>query len=204
MNYLPVLQLGSPLSYLLAFLLPALDAILPIVPSETAVVALGVATAASTDPRIAVLVLLAALGAFLGDNLSYLLGRHFGPAVNRRFFSDEKGSKRQAWAARSLDRYGARLIVLCRFLPGGRTAVTLSCGLLRYHHRRFMAATAVAGLLWASYAFFVGRLGGKAFESRPWAGFLFSFGTIFALSALVELLRRGLGWWQRSRAKQRP
>jgi membrane protein DedA with SNARE-associated domain len=49
-------------SYLVAFILPALDALLPIVPSETAIITLGVATAGSTDPRIGVLVVLAAAG----------------------------------------------------------------------------------------------------------------------------------------------
>ena len=48
------------------------------------VIALGVATAGSVDPRIALLVACVAEGAFLGDNLCYLLGRRFGPAVQRR------------------------------------------------------------------------------------------------------------------------
>lgn len=50
------LDIGSPVSYLIAILVPALDALIPVLPSETAVIALGVATAGSTDPRIAVLV----------------------------------------------------------------------------------------------------------------------------------------------------
>src|ERR1022692_4644773 len=50
---LSLLNLSSPVTYLIAVLLPALDALLPVVPSETAIVALGVATAGSTDPRIA-------------------------------------------------------------------------------------------------------------------------------------------------------
>ena len=81
MSHLSVLQLDSPISYLLAVVLPAVDALFPLVPSETVIVALGVATAGSADPRIALLVGLAAAGAFLGDNLSYLLGRRFGPAL---------------------------------------------------------------------------------------------------------------------------
>ena len=79
MSALTTLQVGSALSYLVAVALPALDAIFPVLPSETAVIALGVATAGSADPRIALLVACAAAGAFLGDNLSYLLGRRFGP-----------------------------------------------------------------------------------------------------------------------------
>ena len=69
------LAINSPVSYLIALLLPLLDVIIPVLPSETAIITLGVATAGSTDPRIAILVALAALGAFLGDNLAYLIGR---------------------------------------------------------------------------------------------------------------------------------
>jgi membrane-associated protein len=144
MSALASLQVDSALSYLIAFVLPALDAIFPVVPSETAVIALGVATAGSVDPRTAVLVGCAAAGAFLGDNLCYLLGRRFGPAVERRFFATAKGKKARAWAERSLDRFGLPLIVICRFIPGGRTAVTLPCGLTRYRRRRFVPATAAS------------------------------------------------------------
>lgn len=190
----PQLALSSPLSYLIAFLFPALDAILPLVPSETVIIALGVATAGSADPRIGVLVALAACGAFTGDNVCYFLGRRFGPAAERRVFSGERGQRRRAWATRALDRFGARLIVVCRFIPGGRTAVTLTCGVVGYPWRRFALATAAAGLLWAGYAFLLGRLGGAAFEDQPWIGFLIAFGSTLAVTGLIELVRRLRPW----------
>src|SRR5215471_10883796 len=101
-------------------LVPALDALIPVLPSETVVIGLGVATAGSADPRIGVLVAMAALGAFLGDNAAYLIGRYW--SGGQRLFAGEKGARRRAWAQRSLDRFGTRLIIACRFIPGGRTA----------------------------------------------------------------------------------
>ena len=190
MNALASLQVDALLSYAIAIVLPALDAILPLLPSETAVITLGVATAGSTDPRIGLLVACSAAGAFLGDNLCYLLGRRFGPRIERRFFRGEKGARRLAWAERSLERYGMPLIVACRFIPGGRTAVTLCCGIVRYQQRRFVIATAIAGVIWASYSFFIGRLGGKAFEDKPWAGLLLALGVAVGISVLIELVRR--------------
>ena len=184
------LDVGSPASYLIAVLVPALDALIPLLPSETAVIALGVATAGSADPRIAVLVVLAAAGAFLGDNAAYLLGRRFGPAVSRRIFAGERGAHRRAWAQRSLEKYGIRIIVGCRFIPGGRTAVTLTCGLIGYPRRSFILGTGLAGVLWASYAFFIGRLGGQTFEGRPWAGLLVGLGITLAVSGVIEVARR--------------
>jgi len=184
------LQVDSALSYLIAFVIPALDAVFPVLPSESAIIALGVATAGSADPRIALLIGCAAAGAFVGDNLSYLLGRRFGPAVQRRFFATPKGAKARAWAERSLDKYGTQLIVVCRFIPGGRTAVTLTCGLTGYPRRRFAAATALAAVIWALYAFFIGRIGGQAFEDNPWAGLVIAFGASIAISAVIEVIRR--------------
>jgi membrane-associated protein len=201
-----LLNLSSPATYLIAVLLPALDALLPVVPSETAIVALGVATAGSTDPRIALLIALAAFGAFLGDNVNYLLGRRFGPAVARRFLSGERGTRQRAWAERSLGQFGARLIVACRFIPAGRTVVTLTCGLVGYRRRSFVIATAVAGVIWASYAFAIGRLGGRAFEDKPWAGLLLALGVVVVVSAVAEVLRRTRPWrWlRRSRDPEAP
>ena len=189
-----LLNLSSPATYLIAVLLPALDALLPLVPSETAIIALGVATAGSTDPRIALLIVLAAFGAFLGDNVNYWLGRRFGPAVTRRFLSGERGARQLAWAERSLGQFGARLIIACRFIPAGRTVVTLTCGLVGYQWRSFVIATAVAGVIWASYAFAIGRLGGRAFQDKPWAGLLLALGVVVVVSVVVEAARRFRPW----------
>jgi membrane-associated protein len=201
MTALTVLQVSSLLSYVVAIVLPALDAVLPVVPSETVVIALGVATSGSADPRIALLVACAALGAFLGDNLAYLVGRRFGPWAERRFFKGAKGAERRAWAERSLERFGMPLIILCRFVPGGRTAVTLCCGMVGYNRRRFVIATAIAGSAWAVYSFFLGRLGGHAFADKPWAGLLVAFGVTAAISGLIEGGRRIAAIRRRSRSR---
>jgi membrane protein DedA with SNARE-associated domain len=198
------LQVDSVISYLVAFVIPALDAVFPVLPSETAVIALGVATAGSVDPRIGLLVACAAAGAFAGDNLCYLLGRRFGPVVERRFFSTAKGKATRAWAERSLHHFGIPLIIVCRFIPGGRTAVTLSCGLIGYQRRRFVIGTAAAGLIWATYAFWIGRLGGKAFEDKPWAGLLIAFGATLVFSGLVEAGRRIVARRRMIRDSRRP
>jgi membrane-associated protein len=203
-TWLTQLAVGSPVSYLLALLVPALDAVIFVLPSETAVIALGVATAGSTDPRIGLLVALAAAGAFLGDNGAYWLGSHFGPAVGERVFGGARGAARRAWAERVLHRFGARIIVGCRFIPGGRTAVTVTCGLIGYPRRSFVPATACAGVLWAGYAFLIGRLGGRAFEDRPWAGLLLAVAAVAAVSMLLEGGRRARRWYAVRKARREP
>ncbi|MGP7998550.1 MAG: hypothetical protein ACLPKI_14700 [Streptosporangiaceae bacterium] len=76
--------------------------------------------------------------------------------------------------------------------------------MVRYPWPRFAAATLCAGVIWASYAFFPGRLGGKTFEDRPWLGFLLAFGVALAVSAVLELVCRArpgrvLRWLHQSR-----
>ncbi len=194
MTGLSHLGVSSLLSYVIAVLLPAFDALIPVLPSEAAVIALGVATAGTADPRAAVLVALAASGAFLGDNAAYLLGRRFGPGAGRRVFAGERGARRRAWSERSLHRFGARMIIGCRFIPGGRTAVTLTCGVVGYPRRRFVVATACAAVIWASYAFLIGRIGGKAFADQPWLGLLLALGLTVVVSAAIEAARRARAW----------
>lgn len=183
------LQVDSLWSYLAAILLPGLDALVPVLPGDTVIIGLGVATAGSTDPRLALLVACAALGAFTGDNLSYWLGSRFEPFVKRRYFDRGKGQTQRAWAERSLARLGMPLIVVSRFVPGGRTVATLTCGVTSYDRRRFVAATAMAGIAWALYAFFAGRLGGRAFEDRPLVGMLVASAASLAVTSLIGLVR---------------
>src|SRR5262249_60986537 len=98
-------------------------------------------------------ILAAAAGAFAGDNLSYLIGRRFGSLAERRLFSSSRGRAARQWAERSLARYGVPLIIACRFIPGGRTAVTVACGLTGYSRRKVVARTRAAAVIWVLYAF---------------------------------------------------
>src|SRR5258707_1137393 len=111
---------------------------------------------------------------------------------------DVPAARRRAGAEHSLQRFGMQIIMFCRFIPGGRTAVTLSCGLIGYPRRRFITATAAAGIIWALYSFFIGRLGGKAFEGNPWAGFLIAFAAAIVVSGLIEAARRIRSRWPRT------
>ena len=118
----------------------------------------------------------AAAGAVAGDNIGYLVGRRFGPAVTSRFFRGEKAGQRLSWARRQLGERGGQLILVGRFIPGGRTVVTLSAGMLHFRWIRFLAFDAVAALVWALYAAFLGYFGGRAFENAAWKGLLLALG----------------------------
>jgi membrane-associated protein len=187
---------GSPWTYGLIFAVAALDAVFPFVPSESVVITAGV-LAAQGDLRLELIIPVAALGAMCGDNTSYLIGSRLGRPAARKFLRGERGKKALEWGEKTLTEHGGLLIVVARFVPGGRTATTFAAGTLEYPWRRkFLPYDAIAGCLWASYAALVGYFGGKTFEDSPWKALLLAFGIAFAVVIVVELIRRlGIHQW---------
>ena len=177
---------ASGWAYAIIFVFAFLDALIPIVPSETAVITAGV-VAASGDLSLGLIIPAAAAGAFLGDNTAYLIGHRFGGRASERFFQGDKAKRRVDWAEEQLSERGGELIVVGRFIPGGRTAVALSAGTLGYRWRRFVVFDAVATVIWASYSALLGYYGGKTFESF-W-GLLLALTTAFAIAGSIELVR---------------
>jgi membrane protein DedA with SNARE-associated domain len=185
---------GAWWSYLVIFAVAYLDVIIPLVPSETVVVTAGV-IASTGDLVLPLVILLGALGAFLGDNTVYFIGRRWGDSVKRRFFSSTKARERLDWADRQLDERGGELIIVARFIPGGRTAVCLSAGGLGMTWRRFAIFDAIAGVVWASYAALLGYVGGSQFEEAPWKGLILALVIAFSIAGAIELVR----WLMRRR-----
>jgi membrane protein DedA with SNARE-associated domain len=179
---------ASGWAYAIVFLFALLDALVPVVPSETSVITAGVVAAAG-DLSLPLVIAAAAGGALAGDNSAYLLGRRYGLRVKERFFRGAKARKRIGWAERQLAERGGELIVVARFIPGGRTAVTLSAGTLRFPWRRFVLFDLAAALGWATYAGLLGYFGGRAFEDAAWKGLLLALAIAFAVAGGVELLR---------------
>jgi membrane protein DedA with SNARE-associated domain len=186
---------ASGWAYAIIFVFAFLDALIPIVPSETAVITAGV-VAASGDLSLALIIPAAAAGAFLGDNTGYFIGHRWGARASERFFTGDKAKHRLDWAEEQLDERGGQLIVVARFIPGGRTAVALSAGTLGYRWRRFVIYDLIATLIWASYSALLGYYGGKTFESF-W-GLALALLTAFALAGSTELVR----WLLRRRRKK--
>lgn len=185
---------ASGWAYAILFVLAFLDALIPIVPSETSVITAGV-LASSGKLSLPMVVLFAATGAFAGDNTSYWIGHRFGPRIEKRFFNSEKGRERVDWAHRQIEERGGELIVIARFIPGGRTVVTLSSGTLGYPWRRFVLFDAIAASTWALYASLLGYVGGHTFEAQPWKGLLLALTIAFAVTGGIELAR----WWRKRR-----
>jgi membrane-associated protein len=81
------------------------------------------------------------------------------------------------------------IIVISRYIPGARTAVTLTAGAVGYRWKRFAAFGALAAVTWGAYSALVGYVGGAAFENDPLKGLLLGFGLAAAVTVAVELAR---------------
>jgi membrane-associated protein len=181
----------AALAYLLVLALAAFDVVVPVLPSESAVI-LGGVLAWQGRLHPVPLILAAAAGAIAGDHLSYAIGRwtqRGRPQPHRR--GDRrmgKAERLQLWAARQLDRRGPALLIVARFIPGGRTASTFMAGRTAYPLSRFTPPVVAAGLLWASFATMLGYIGGQTFHEQTLLAT--GLGMLLALgfAVLVELV----------------
>ncbi|MEU0935248.1 DedA family protein [Embleya sp. NPDC005971] len=193
---------GSPWAYPIVFLTALLDAMLPILPSESALIACGVfATVTGFSPNLFLLILAGALGAFLGDNITYAIGHRAEPFANRHMLKGERGRRARDRAERWLTERGGVMIVVGRYIPGGRTAVSLVAGMVGYPPARFRAFTAFAGLTWAIYGVLLGFWGGTAFKDSPIKGVGAGLATAALITVLVEVVRRILAARNRHRRR---
>jgi membrane-associated protein len=180
--------MGSPWVYVALCAFAALDAFFPIVPSESLVITAGV-FAANGEPNLLGVILVSALGAFIGDHISYFIGRFAGEKAMRRA---KPGSRRAAaWdkGHRLLTERGGTFLIVCRYIPGARTAMTLTAGAVSYRLRSFSFFDGIAALSWGAYSALVGYIGGEAFEDSPWKGLALGLGIALTVTLSVELIR---------------
>jgi membrane-associated protein len=190
---LDVLADMAALAYLLVLALAAFDVVVPVLPSESAVILGGVL---AWQGRLHPIPLILA-----GDHLSYAIGRwtqRGRPQPHRR--GDRrmgKAERLQLWAARQLDRRGPALLIVARFIPGGRTASTFMSGRTAYPLSRFTPPVVAAGLLWASFATMLGYVGGQTFHEQTLLatglGMLLALGFAVLVELVVSRLERRRG-----------
>jgi membrane-associated protein len=175
-------------AYPLILLFCTFDAIIPALPSETALITGGILSAQGGMLLLWVIAM-GAIGAFLGDNLAYWIGRSAENWARRWITRGEKGKRSLEWAQRELERHGGSLVIAARFLPGGRTATMIACGVLHFPYRQFLVFDAVGAVLWATINTLIGYIGGQAFADNAIAAFALSFGVALVVAGVIELIR---------------
>jgi membrane protein DedA with SNARE-associated domain len=174
--------------YLVIFTIALLDSVVPVVPSETTVILGGIA-AGQGNLWLVLVIFAGALGAMAGDSIAYWIGRRAERRLERSYFTKESRRSRLDWAKKQIETRGGMLLVTARFIPGGRTAITLASGITKQPYRRFVAFDALAGVLWASYAGGLGYYFGDRFKDDHTRAFLYAFGLALSVTAVIEMSR---------------
>jgi len=157
---------ASPFVYLALYLFATIDGFFPPIPSESVVIALAALAMSSGQPNIALILVVAAAGAFTGDQIAYVIGRRL--EVRRlRILRGPRGQRTLDWAERALARRGPSFILAARYIPVGRVAVNMTAGAVGYSRRRFVGLTAIAAVSWSIYSAAIGIGAGAWLKGHP-------------------------------------
>lgn len=160
-----LIQMLGPWIYGLVFLVVFCETglvVTPILPGDSLLFALGTFAGMGQLDLMTLLVLLIA-AAILGDSANYWFGSLLGPRIfrgeNVRFLNRKYLERTHEF----FEHYGAKTIILARFVPIVRTFAPFVAGMGRMTYRRFMAYNVIGGVVWV--VLFL--LGGYFFGSRP-------------------------------------
>jgi len=157
---------ASPLVYLGMFLFAVIDGFFPPIPSEAAALGLAALSVATGEPNLALILLVAAAGAFAGDQIAYGIGQRLDvrrlPLLRRG-----RGRRTVDWAERALTHRGPSFILAARFIPVARVAVNMTAGAVGYPRRRFLWLAAIGSVMWVTYSAVIGIGAGAWFRGHP-------------------------------------
>ena len=162
-----------------------IDGFFLFLPSETAIVALASISARSGEPNIWLLIMGACIGAMIGDNIAFAMGRKLG-TTRFRWMRRPRGARAFAWAGKELEKRGAILIFTARYIPVGRIAVNFTAGATYFPWRRFVILDGVAVVTWASYSVAVGTFAGRWVHDNPLLGIGIAVAFAIAMGFIVD------------------
>ncbi|MET1065641.1 MAG: DedA family protein [Arthrobacter sp.] len=178
---------GQPWVLFLVFACCVIDGFFPPIPSESVVVGLAAVAATADLPNPVLLATTAAAGAFLGDNLAYLIGRRTG-TQRWAWMRRHRMQRAFRWAGTELRKRPASLILVARFVPIGRVAVNMTAGATHFPRSRFVGLTVLSAVLWAAYSVAIGLFFGQWFEENHLLGIIVAIVCAIVLGILVDLV----------------
>jgi len=130
-------------------------------PGDSLLVTAGLVASQARTLNIWVLIVALSAAAIAGDSTGYAIGRYVGPRIFRR---DESRLFKKDYvrrAQRFYDKYGAKTIVLARFVPIVRTFAPTLAGVGQMRYRTFLTFNVAGGISWVCAmtltGYFLGR-----------------------------------------------
>ncbi len=187
-----IIQNYGTLTYALLFLIVFCETglvVLPFLPGDSLLFAAGT-FAALGDLNWGILYGSLLIAAVLGDSVNYEVGRYFGPKIARheklKFINKAHIEKTQQF----YDKYGAKTIIIARFVPIVRTFAPFVAGIGSMSYQRFLQFNVVGAVAWVAICL----AGGYLFGNIPAVKNNFSIvvlGIVFVsiLPAVIEVIR---------------
>jgi membrane protein DedA with SNARE-associated domain len=153
------------------------------VPGETILLIAGY-FASTGKFHLGLVILIAATGAVIGDNIGFAIGHHYGRnvllRVGRFLFLTPK---RFAHMENYFERHGNKTILVARFITGLRVFAALLAGASKMPWRVFIVFNVAGAVLWSVVITTLGYLFGQSLPLLvKWVG---RSGTILLISAIV-------------------
>lgn len=128
--------------------------------------------------------------AFIGNVCGYGIGYKAGPALfnkpDSKLFKREHVEKTHGF----FEKYGARAIVMARFVPIVRTFITAMAGVGRMDPKKYFTYSAIGGVVWASGVTVLGYfLGGIEFVEKNIEAMLVLVVLLSVIPIIIEVIK---------------
>lgn len=162
----------------------------PFLPGDSLLFVAGT-LAAGGDMYIHTLFAVLAAASFLGDNTNYWIGRFVGPRVFTRRDSWLLNPAHLERTNRFYEKYGAKTIVIARFVPIVRTFAPFVAGIGQMRYRRFVFYSFAGSVFWIGSLAYAGYFFGNIPVVRQNLGLVIIGIVILSiLPGIIEFLRR--------------
>ena len=178
-------SIGPLLFYVIAFLVMYVENGIMLgffLPGDSLLFSAGLVAASNKSIDVALLCVIVFLGAFIGDQTGYVIGRKYG-----RPYIDKKNSPRMQRMIERAERFyeqsGWWAVVAARYFPWVRTFVPPIAGAAKMRYYSFLSANAVGALLWSVLI----TLAGYYSATIPWVkNSSYAIATFFIAGSLIS------------------
>ncbi len=162
----------------------------PFLPGDSLLFAAGAIAALPSSPlHPGLLMLLLSVAAILGDTANYWIGHFIGPKA----FKDGNRFLKKKYLSRThefYEKYGARTIIIARFVPVVRTFAPFVAGMGAMNYRRFFIFNVVGGLVWNMLFISAGYLFGNIdFVKNNFSLVILAIIVVSCLPVAVEFIK---------------
>lgn len=166
-------DLASPWAYVVVFALAVLETAAFVglaVPGELGLL-VGGYVASEGRASLALMMVLAAVGAVVGDGIGFYVGRRFGARIRHGRLGARVGEKRWERAEDILRRQGGRAVFFGRFVGILRALVPALAGASGLRYRRFLLWDTLGAAIWGPGLVWLGYMAGGSYErAAQWTG----------------------------------